>query len=211
MRDEAELHSVLLEGNFRRFVFTPGMVGIVCEACNPIGLPHLAGSADGSFIKVKAGKNDDPGVFLGACRKQMSGSGPKTSCGFSAGNARTRCGKAPFIIDLVKLFTSGNVPDVSQVTALAQHRLDCHRLPPDLTTSSCRVHRRCRTPRQRPCYTASEAWCGLLAAAYPPQLLRSQPRSSRFRSQHQPLTECRLLTLKACAHMCRATGWLAAC
>ena len=44
---------------------------VVGSACSALGLPHLAGSGDGGFIKVKAGKNDDPKHFLGVCRDQV--------------------------------------------------------------------------------------------------------------------------------------------
>lgn len=152
VRDEAHLLELLLAGNFRPFVFTPLMVGVVCDACSSHGQPHLAGSSDGSYIKVcmhahvpshwartrhcmhvctlltvatahraygiqvSAGKNDDPQVFLEACRKQMAG-GPKTCCGFSAGNPKQRSGKAPFIIDTVEMFrTPGVVPDISTLS-----------------------------------------------------------------------------------------------
>ena len=115
VRDEAHLLELLLAGNFRPFVFTPLMVGVVCDASTAHGHPHLSGSSDGTYMKVKAGKNDDPKVFLDACRKALAG-GPKTCCGFSAGSPKQRNGKAPFIIDMVKRFRSNKVPDISTLS-----------------------------------------------------------------------------------------------
>jgi hypothetical protein len=117
LADEAELLKVLLEGDFRRFVFTPLMVDVVGSACNSMGLPHLAGSGSGNFVKVKAGQNDDPANFRDVCRAQEADpKNAKTACGFSAGTPGKVNGKAPFILQLVRKFKNGEVPDVATLS-----------------------------------------------------------------------------------------------
>ena len=69
--DGDDLLEALLTGAFSRFVFTPLLVDVVTSECDDVGFPHLCG--DESYIKVKAGKKDDPANYLAACRAQERG------------------------------------------------------------------------------------------------------------------------------------------
>lgn len=92
-----ELLELLLKGHHNYLSFTPGMLRVLVDDCEPTGHPHLCGPS------YPCGKNDDHAIFLQKAREvyQKSTASP-VSAGFSMP-------KASFLIALLKDFESGKI------------------------------------------------------------------------------------------------------
>jgi len=111
---------LLLEGKSKEIIFTPALVGVVVDACDKHGLPHLCAVDDASYAKVGCGKNEGTQAFLDACRAHLAGRGPKVSVRYSLGalsRKGTRSGKGGFIIGLVeRARRPDGLPDVATLS-----------------------------------------------------------------------------------------------
>ena len=96
---------LLLEANLGRLIFPPSLIGVIFDACDRWGLPHLCAIDDDSYVKVGCGKKEGTENFLNACRAHLKGTGGKVSVRYSLGalsKKGDRTGKGRFIIELVK-------------------------------------------------------------------------------------------------------------
>jgi 3-methyladenine DNA glycosylase/8-oxoguanine DNA glycosylase len=96
---------ILLDARKDELIFTPSLIGVIVDACDKWGLPHLCAVDDGSYAKVGCGMHDGTQGFLDACRAHLKGTGPKVSVRYSLGKLSkkgTRNAKGSFIIELVK-------------------------------------------------------------------------------------------------------------
>ena len=78
---------LLLEANLSALqsFFPPALIGVIVDACDKWGLPHLCAPDDDSYVKVGCGKNDGTQGFLDACRAHLAGTGGKVSVRYSLG------------------------------------------------------------------------------------------------------------------------------
>jgi 3-methyladenine DNA glycosylase/8-oxoguanine DNA glycosylase len=111
---------LLLEANTSRLMFPPALVGVIVDACDKWGLPHLCAPDDDAYVKVGCGKNEGTQGFLNACRAHLKGTGGKVSVRYSLGaltKKGDRNGKGKFIIELVKRARRPDgLPDVATMS-----------------------------------------------------------------------------------------------
>jgi 3-methyladenine DNA glycosylase/8-oxoguanine DNA glycosylase len=111
---------LLLEANLGRLIFPPALIGVIVDACDKWGLPHLCATDDDSYTKVGCGKNEGTEGYLNACRSHLKGTGGKVSVRYSLGalsRKGERTGKGRFIIELVKRARrSDGLPDVATMS-----------------------------------------------------------------------------------------------
>jgi 3-methyladenine DNA glycosylase/8-oxoguanine DNA glycosylase len=111
---------LLLEANLGRLIFPPALIGVIVDACDKWGLPHLCATDDDSYTKVGCGKNEGTEGYLNACRSHLKGTGGKVSVRYSLGalsRKGERTGKGRFIIELVKRARRPDgLPDVATMS-----------------------------------------------------------------------------------------------
>ena len=111
---------ILLEAKLGRLIFPPSLIGVIVDACDKWGLPHLCAIDDDEYIKVGCGKNEGTEAYLTACRAHLKGTGGKVSVRYSLGALSkngNRSGKGRFIIELVKRARRADgLPDVATMS-----------------------------------------------------------------------------------------------
>ena len=86
------LQLLLAGGSEGAYLFTPGLVGALCDTCETVrgkrsGYPHLCGQSH------PCGKNDDPAIFLRMAREHATVPGAKpVSAAYSSPKVGARVG-----------------------------------------------------------------------------------------------------------------------